>query len=94
MRVRMLQDVASAYGTHRAGTVADIPSAVAASWCKHRIAIPAGKSQDAPEDKSEVAPEDKSLGAAKETKGTYQCSRCRIVHREDSKIGRRHLKYR
>lgn len=97
MRIRILKSIASIYGGFAPGMVVDVPEPVGKSWCnagiakeasgqdktaEARLIIPQKKSAKTPTDKPEVVPE-----------GMFWCSHCQVLHRANSNIGKRHLKY-
>lgn len=84
MRIRMLKSIASIYGPFYPGMVADIPAPVAKSWCNAGIAE---------EDKSQKAAKTPRVKPEVIPSGMFWCTNCQVLHRADTKIGKRHLKY-
>lgn len=98
MRIRILKSIASIYGGFAPGMVVDIPNeAVARSWCNAGIAKEAS-SQDKTAEARLIIAQKKAAKLLKEKpevipEGMFWCSHCHVLHRADSKIGKRHQKY-
>lgn len=91
MKVKILKGLLSIYGAMVPGMTITVPEHIALNWIKNGIAECEGDAEAKAEakrkaklkEKPEVIPE-----------GMYWCTHCEVLHREDKKIGKRHLKYR
>jgi len=82
---------------HYAGRTYDIPEGKPVSPKNFQLAEdvkPQPVTEPLKEEVKEMPPEPETEPTKTIPKGFYLCSKCEAIHRETSKLGKRHLKYK
>ena len=92
MKIKIIKGLLSIYGAMVPGKEITVRQHIGMNWIKNGIAVAIDDTGN--EIALEPEPEVKPKGKPKVIPvGMFWCSRCHVLHRVASKIGKRHLQY-